>query len=265
MNPSVQRVNGIQATARRIIFLAILSAHLLAQRSMAETPARFTNSLGLIFVKVPGTSVAFSIWQTRAQDYALWAKESGTATSDPGFLQLASHPVVNMSWDNAHAFCKWLTDKERKAGNIGPKQFYRLPTDAEWSVAVGLPEEAGATPEEKDGKIKDVYPWGTQWPPPDGAGNYHGKLKVDKYENTAPVGSFSPNRFGLYDLGSNVIEWCEDYYNTKQTDRTTRGASWMHGKPNSLMCSHRGFSKPKSAILSVGFRCVLAETSAASP
>ena len=52
---------------------------------------------------------------------------------------------------------------------------YRLPTDAEWSIAVGLDHETGDTPKDKNEKIKGVYPWGTQWPPPQGAGNYSGE------------------------------------------------------------------------------------------
>lgn len=129
------------------------------------------NSLGLRFVPVPGTSVLFSVWQTRVQDYAAYARAvNGVNDSwkNPGFKQDATHPVVNVSWDDAKAFCVWLTEKERGKLPAGSK--YRLPTDAEWSRAVGIgdaEEKAGASrsPKEKDEKIKDkehpwAYPWG---------------------------------------------------------------------------------------------------------
>jgi hypothetical protein len=67
------------------------------------------------------------------------------------------------------AFCKWLTDKEREENVLEPTLIYRLPTDLEWSAAVGLPNEGGGTPEMRDGKIRSEFPWGKQWPPPSGA------------------------------------------------------------------------------------------------
>ena len=171
------------------------------QAATKENP--FVNSLGMRFVPVAitggtasGKRVLFSVWETRRRDFGRFVKQSGYnydagdapydlkivdgraevtrggSWREPGFEQGEDHPVVNVSWVDAKAFCKWLTDKERGAGLIGKDMAYRLPTDEEWSVAVGLPEEQGRTPEEKDGKIKDVFPWGTQWPPPDGAGNY---------------------------------------------------------------------------------------------
>jgi len=82
---------------------------------------------------------------------------------------------------------------------------YRLPTDAEWSTAVGLGLEPGGTPEEKNSKIVGVYPWGGGWPPPKGAGNYAGeesgrtpfiKGYYDGWARTSPVGSFPANKFG---------------------------------------------------------------------
>ncbi len=109
-----------------------------------------------------------------------------------------------MSWDDAKAFCQWLTKKEWNEGKLRASQGYRLPTDVEWSLVVGLPKESGATPPDKDSRIKGVYPWGNQWPPPKGAGNYNPELAVDSFEKTAPVGSFAANRYGLHDLGGNV-------------------------------------------------------------
>ena len=124
-------------------------------------------------------------------------------------------------------------------------------------MAVGLPPESGSTPKAKDGQIKDVYPWGTQWPPPSGAGNYDSSLKVDNFDKTAPVGSFKPNQYGLYDLGGNVWEWCEDWYDSDQKARVLRGGSWDCVGPRFLLSSFRGVSPPGGRGGYCGFRVVL--------
>ena len=225
-----------------------------------QEPA-FTNTLGMKFVPIPGTEVAFCIWETRVKDYAAYAAASSGVDGEwnsVSFTQANTHPVVNVSWEDANAFCAWLTQKERAAGKITANQRYRLPTDAEWSVAVGLGRETGTTPEAKDGGIKDVYPWGNTWPPPKGAGNYNKSLKVDKFEHTAPAGSFAANKLGLHDMGGNVWEWCEDWYDPEEKEyRVLRGASWGFLIPAYLLSSGRDLSAPDIRYVSVGFRCVL--------
>ena len=102
------------------------------------------SSLGLKFV--PVGDVAFCIWPTRLQDFDVFAKETGFRNNSwrsPGFRQGPDHPVVNVCWNDAIAFCKWLTERDRKKGVLTKDQVYRLPTDLEWSKAVGLPEETG--------------------------------------------------------------------------------------------------------------------------
>ena len=222
----------------------------------------FTNTLGMKFVSVPGTDVSFCIWETRVKDYAAYAAANAGVDESwkkPGFKQEDTHPVVEVSWNDAQAFCEWLTKKELAEGKIKAGQKYRLPTDAEWSVAVGLGQEQGKTPEEKQRGIKDMYPWGKEWPPPVGAGNYYKSLKVDKFEYTAPVGSFAANQFGLHDLGGNVWEWCEDWYDPEaQKHRVLRGACWGDDGRDGLLSSGRGFSPGNRSIIIFGFRCVLA-------
>ncbi len=218
------------------------------------------NSLGMKFAPVAGTKVLFSVWDVRVKDYEAYvAASAGVDNSwkSPGFEQGPTHPVVNVSWDAAKAFCEWLTKQERQAGLISENQSYRLPTDAEWSVAVGLADEGGGTPEHKDRKIKDVYPWGSEWPPPAGAGNYYSSLKVDNYERTSRVGSFKANRYGLYDMGGNVWQWCEDFYDGQAGSRVLRGASWSSLNADALLSSLRGLSAPDYRDYVVGFRCVL--------
>jgi formylglycine-generating enzyme required for sulfatase activity len=167
------------------------------------------------------------------------------------------HPVVNVSWEDANAFCAWLTKKELAEGKIKAGQKYRLPTDAEWSVAVGLGRETGSTPEAKNGGFRDVYPWGKEWPPPKGAGNYGGSLNVDNYEYTSPAGSFAANKLGLHDMGGNVWEWCEDWYRSGNSYRVLRGASWNYYYPVDLLSSFRLNFTPDGRYYSIGFRCVL--------
>ncbi|MDP9162065.1 MAG: SUMF1/EgtB/PvdO family nonheme iron enzyme, partial [Acidobacteriota bacterium] len=175
--------------------------------SVQTADQEFENSLGMRFVPVPATNVLFSVWDTRVQDYEAFVRATGRDFESPPFPQGPTHPVANVNWDDAKAFCRWLTDKERHEGRLSAEQEYRLPTDSEWSAAVGLINEVGHTPLDKSGKTENTYPWGTQWPPPKGAGNYGAGLQVDEFTFTSPVGSFAANKYGLYDLGGNVWQW----------------------------------------------------------
>ncbi len=186
--------------------------------------------------------------------------------------------MVGVSWNDAHAFCDWLTKKEQAAGTLGPNQKYRLPTDGEWSKAVGLDESAEGTPKDKDSKITGIYPWGTQWPPPQGAGNYAGSEAkdakwpsflttidgyTDGYPHTSPVGSFAANRYGLYDMGGNVYQWCEDNWDLTKEKRVLRGAAWFSGKPSVLLSSCRTIEDPGFREDFLGFRIVVVTDSPA--
>jgi formylglycine-generating enzyme required for sulfatase activity/serine/threonine protein kinase len=230
------------------------------------------NSLGMKFA--PVGDVEFSIWQTRVKDFESFAKSvnlKSTAWRGPGFKQGPDHPVVNVTWIEAIAFCKWLTDTEHRDGSLPASQYYRLPTDLEWSKAVGLGEESGKTPEARDMGVPDVYPWGTQWPPPAGAGNYTGEetgsdVAIKGYDDgfawTSPVGSFAANKFGLYDMGGNVWQWCMDTWNTDSKAKVLRGASWYNGALKlSLLSSCRVHASPDSSTDNYGFRIVRASDS----
>ena len=149
-----------------------------------------------------------------------------------------------------------MTKKELAEGKIKAGQKYRLPTDAEWSVAVGLGKEKGNTPKERRKGLKGVYPWGKEFQPPESAGNYHESLKVDNYKYTSPVGSFAENQHGLHDLSGNVYEWCEDNWSQTSAKKVLRGGSWYSGRhPRDLMLGYRNFSGSRMTIS--GFRCVL--------
>ena len=237
--------------------------------------AEMTNSLGMKFV--PVGDVQFSVWPTRVSDFEAFASATGlksTVWREPGFRQNPDHPVVNVTWMEATAFCKWLTFKEQREGTLPPNKIYRLPTDLEWSKAVGLPEEGGRTPKARDMGVLDVYPWGTQWPPPPGAGNYTGEetgseVAIRGYNDgfpwTAPVGSFQPNKYGLYDMGGNVWQWVNDVWSSDSKSKVLRGASWYNGAIKlSLLSSCRVAAAQESSTDNYGFRCVVATESSNS-
>ena len=134
------------------------------------------------------------------------------------------------------------------------------------SKAVGLPEETGKTPEARDMGVSDVYPWGTQWPPPPNSGNYTGEetgsdVAIKGYDDgfawTSPVGSFPPNKLGIYDMGGNVWQWCMDAWNNDSKAKVLRGASWYNGALKlSLLSSCRVHASPDSSTDNYGFRIV---------
>lgn len=230
----------------------------------------FTNSLGMKFVPVPigaGRSkdqrVLFSIWETRRKDYAAYvAKNRGVneewkeqICNGVPIGQNDYEPVVSVNSYDASYFCKWLMNTERVAGIIEDGGAYRLPTDVEWSYAVGVgDQEVFTLVRMKAPLIPDVYPWGRFFMSSAIVGNYcdeTAKAKGtafgniidgynDGYATTAPVGSFAPNRFGIYDLGGNVAEWCEDESAMLGTnDILLRGGSWEDGNRETLLSSYR--------------------------
>ncbi|MEI7732370.1 MAG: SUMF1/EgtB/PvdO family nonheme iron enzyme [Verrucomicrobiota bacterium] len=230
----------------------------LSKVATATKEHPWTNSIGMPFVPVPGTKVLFGIWDVRVQDYAVFASATGQSWEKPSFPQGLDHPAVMVSWDDAKAFCAWLTKKEQGDGKLGAGQEYRLPTDAEWSYAVGIGDKEGnGTPSDKRGKLQGVYPWGTQWPPPKGVGNYAQSLQVDDFEYTSPVGSFGTNQFGLYDMGGNVWQWCEDWHDTDQKYRGLRGGSWDDYVSRFLLSSYRYDVTPDGRGSFSGFRVVV--------
>lgn len=240
----------------------------------------FSNTLGMKFVPVKGTHVLFCIHETRYKDYVIYAADvggvDGAWKNQANYGQVPSerpddYPVIKVNWHDANAFCEWLSKKENKA--------YRLPTDEEWSYAVGIghKERRGKniTPAMLDKKEDTEFPWGG-YPPrsKDHVGNYsdeslHAKNPQrgdyikdfdDGYPTSAPVMNFKPNKLGLFDLGGNVWEWCQDWFDETQNSKVIRGASWHNPDRGTLLSSARGQTSPedrKQFWGGIGFRVVL--------
>ena len=265
------KASNLRSVIRSILLAASAS---LVFADAPPKPVPTVNSLGMKFV--PVSEVQFSVYLTTRKDFEAFATAThlkSEAWRNPGFKQGPDHPVVNVTWRDADAFCKWLTIEERKAGLLKANEFYRLPADLEWSKAVGLPAEKGATPEERDMGVPDVYPWGKEWPPPHDAGNYSAEPEThtggapppmydDGYRYTSPVGKFRVNAFGLYDMGGNVWQWTADSWNSMYRAKTLRGGSWYNGEvPLSLLSSCRISSSPDTLHDTYGFRVVKATES----
>ena len=175
------------------------------------------------------------------------------------------HPVIWVSWYAAAAYAQW-------AGK-------RLPTEAEW-------ERAARGTFIGEGNYKR-YVWGDEWPPPEGAGNFYSQYidgYHDDYPQTAPVGRFNPNGYGLHDMAGNVWEWCADEYRSSyysispdvihnpkgpgvpvtfrnndftnvNTARVIRGGGWHYYDWGLLRVAYRNSDNPDGTYFGIGFRC----------
>jgi len=177
-----------------------------------------------------------------------------------GFEQTDEHPVVNVSWNDAVAFCEWLSKKESKT--------YRLPTEAEWEYACRAGTttrySSGDDPETlaKVGNVADATAK-AQFP------DLTWTIKAsDGYVFTSPVGSFQPNAFGLYDMHGNAWQWCADWYGAEYyakspaddpngpgsgDSRVLRGGSWIY-RPDSSRSAKRDWLAPDDLGYYSGFR-----------
>lgn len=214
-----------------------------------------------------------SVWETRVSDYAEYVKDQKVKPPKaPSFKQEGDHPVVNLSRDEAKAFCVWLTDLDRKRDYISKNHEYRLPSDLEWSALAGLAVEIGDNPQKRDKQEMEGFPWGAGWPPPDRTANLADEsaedlvpdLTIQGYEDgfpwTAPVGSFPANGFGFFDVSGNASEWvADDYLKEKDTHGVVRGGSWEDYRTDLLSTSKRLATRPTDRNEGTGFRVVLAK------
>lgn len=257
----------------------------LIDSATRENP--YQNGLGMEFVPVPitggptdGRKILFSKWETRVSDFRAFHEKNGhlewRATD---FKQTEDHPVVRIPYVDVIAFCEWLTEVERAGGRLRANEVYRLPTDHEWSCAAGIGhlENPSATPESKECRIPNIYFWGREFPPPNGSGNFYGNETItdpvvnsrgiprgmienydDGFTRTAPVGSFPPNGYGLFDMEGNTFEWSSDWFSSKKERKTLRGGYWGTSIDHLLLTSTRFANSTTVRFDSHGFRCVIA-------
>ncbi len=223
---------------------------------------RFVEATGYVTDAEKGTGFqgAFG-WNPETMEFKMNEEYSWRST---GFPQSDAHPVVNVSWNDAMEFCKWLS---REEGNT-----YRLPTEAEWEYACRAGTTTryshGDAPEgsAKVGNIADAA-FEAQFP------ELKGVIQAsDGYAYTSPAGSFLPNPFGLYDMHGNVWEWCADWYDPEYyakspandprgpatgDERVYRGGGWFNCTRGCRSASRSG-SQPENRNLTLGFRVALA-------
>lgn len=210
------------------------------------------------FVKATGYAPAMGchVWNGKAVAF-----DPGKNWLDPGFAQSDAHPVVCVSWEDATEYVDWLSS--RGPGRLRNSRFgFRLPSEAEWEYAA----RAGTTTARywgDDGHASCAFAntadLAVQSRLP-GAGNWPVAKCDDKFVFTAPVGSFRPNAFGLFDMIGNVWEWTQDC-----------GSDDYRGAPNdgsadeSIMCDRQRIKRGGSwgsgpFIARAADRAVLEET-----
>jgi serine/threonine protein kinase len=185
----------------------------------------------------------------------------------PSFQQTKDHPVCGIDLIDARLFCAWLTWKDRLENRITVSQAYRLPSDAEWSLAAGLEFDADLpssklenildVPDlQKQGNFGGIEVTDSFWPP-----NAATLPNRDPYPRTAPVGSYPPNALGIHDLAGNLAEWTDTLAppqpNAIRKSYFMRGGSWSTVVPRGLRLQSRQIELLGRAKHMNGFRVVL--------
>jgi formylglycine-generating enzyme required for sulfatase activity len=218
-------------------------AHTLTVGSFCMSEAEVTNAQFCEFLNDKAAAVdSAKKWLDLDSEFCLIQRDA------KGFYvtkkEFAGHPVIEISWHGAKAFCDWLSTKYLAK--------FRLPSEAEWEYAA------------RGGRREKVKYANGLAAISDTAGNFRGGLPA----RTAPVRTYGPNPFGLYDMAGNVWEWCENWYDRaaykKMTADTTsstgfralRGGSWLFS-PEQVRISSRACAKPDQASFALGFRVVM--------
>ena len=208
-----------------------------------------------------------AIHETTFDEFDVFCESTGREKPGDEDWGRGRRPVINVSWNDAVAYCNWLSRQEQlqevytiRGNNVTANwnaNGYRLPTEAEWEFAArsrGKKEKWAGTSEES---YLASY------------ANYSEEGGKDGYEYTAPVGSLQVNSVDLYDMNGNVYEWCWDWYNKnyyeKSKDswnpkgpdsgslRVLRGGSWA-ALPFSTRCAERINYPPSLGTNGSGFR-----------
>jgi formylglycine-generating enzyme required for sulfatase activity len=205
-------------------------------------------------------------WGYNAETRRSEGRKKEYTWKNPGWKQTDDHPVVNVSWNDAVQFCAWLSKKERVT--------YRLPTEAEWEYACRAGTTTRFHPGDEDRDLKGYANLADQSLKAKLDAKVHAKKAFvdwdDKHPFTAPVGSYKPNAWGLYDVHGNVWEWCHDWYqkdyykDSPKKDpsgpafgltRVLRGGAWFDS-PGNCRAATRTDLTPAGRGDSSGFRVV---------
>lgn len=161
-------------------------------------------------------------------------------------------PAVHVSFEDAVAFCEWLTERERSAGRLPEDREFRLPGGDEWVLLARCGTDR-------------IFPWGDAMPPTRGnfsdeaAAQYFAFDTIEGYDDgfvvTAPVQESGVNEWGLYGLGGNVREWTTDVISS---ERMQRGSNWIGSNPEILKLEYRHSRPVNARENTVGFRVILA-------
>ena len=187
-----------------------------------------------------------------------WFSSKKHTFHDAGFVQDFSHPVIVVSWDDAQAFCAWLSQKEGR--------HYRLPTEAEWEYFCRAGTTTAAYSGDGDerlttvGNVADATA-SQKFPA------WTATRSSDAFLYTSPVGKFRANNFGLFDTIGNVTEWCADWYaadyyaNSPKNDPPGPAAGTKHvarggSFTNVPSAAQRWHSTPDHRAFDCGFRIV---------
>lgn len=202
-------------------------------------------------------------YEVTFEQYDAFCTATGrTKPGDAGWGR-GKRPVINVSWVDATAYCEWLS---RQTGKI-----YRLPTEAEWEYAC----RAATSTTEATRSVEVYAPFNTgnclSTSQANYDGNYpYGSCRKGEYrQKTLPVGSFSANAWGLYDMHGNVWEWCSDWYGDYSTGaqtnpkgaasgscRVRRGGSWIISARH-CRSAYRNYYDPSHSSYNLGFRLVV--------
>ncbi|TLU88432.1 MAG: formylglycine-generating enzyme family protein [Chlorobium sp.] len=197
--------------------------------------------------------------------YPAWLNADSISTGNKDFyknleeaLTGERYPIVGVSWNDAQAYCEWLT-KKWKNGR------YRLPTEAEWEYACRGGTASPFNTGENLTTVQANY---------DGNFPYWNNPKGEYRRKTVMVESFKPNDYGLFNMHGNVWEWCHDWYDGKYFDeclkkgivdnplgpergshRVVRGGSWV-SRARYCRSACRNYGAPNIRSDGVGFRLV---------
>lgn len=155
---------------------------------------------------------ALGAYAVTFEDYERFCDDTKRTKPEDEAWGRGRRPVINVSWEDAQAHCAWLSKQTGRA--------YRLPSETEWEytcrAGTATPFHFGATITTDQANFNGNH-------------TYNGSAKGQYRKQTAPVGSFPPNAFGLYDMQGNVWEWCQDTWQNSYQGVPTDGSAWEVG------------------------------------